>query len=797
MRPSAALLPAALAAALLAAAPAAAAPEVWTGAAGSKSWNDGGNWASGRPPAPTIGLHAVFDDPAGAAFGFGGSAAFRFGAIELTTNSGPVSIKAPGIVLGGSVNSEPEVGFIAEDVAADAVLRNLSSGALALRGGVSAGWNLVVDATNGPIRLEGGFDPCGHAVVKRGPHPLEIVGGGPSGFRSLDLAEGGLSLAGRADVAIPNLELGPRRFAGLADSPEIRVEGGSTLRITNAVNNNVWFRYPFVLGTPGKTDRSTFVGNEGRLSFNRAPTFAPGCCITNAGPVCFAFHPTSDIPRTVRVPAGMRIHAQGLWLGGTPNLDWQKLDQRGHNGIRLLVEGPEIPDTPGQKKLSGPPTLLDLGSRGFLVGGSFDSANSSNAVARLSGAAVLRTTGWIMVPETPRRNDGNRLFLEGGARADALGVEIGAASANNALSIAGEGTSLTVGREGVYLGYGSDQPGESVGNRIVLRDRARLHSEGPLRIGRGRRSDRTDESLSKDNALTVSGGARLVTAGAEIGVAAYRGPVLSPAVVVDGSGSRWDLSAQSVTIGGGRGAALSNAVLSVRNGATVTNARDIVLGLATGSAARNCRLQVTASRLFSNGRVYIGRTTDGDGEYESLDNLAVVAGANAVGGLWDFGGGSLYVGYSEGWRHMLRRNALELRPGGRLQNIDALVLGTGSHSEDSFSEGNELRLLGGSLAPVKSLRMGKGGVLALAINPASKLGTTPVEVEGGVEISRGAFVKPLPPKGGARPRLYPVLRWKGESKGLENLALAPGVDASKWKLHVDAEKKQVMLQLLP
>ena len=786
-----------LAAAALAAAATAAAQEVWTGAAGSKSWNDGGNWASGRAPAPTIGLFAIFDDPAGAAFGFGGSAPLRFGRIELSTNSGPVSLKAPGFVLGGSVNGEPEVGFIAEDVATDAVLRNFSSGALTLRGGTTAGWSLVVDATNGPVRFEGGLDPAGHPVAKRGPHPLEIAGGGPVHFRSFDFAEGGLELSGRADVAIPNLELGPRHFAGRRDSPEVRVEGGSTLRITNSVNNSVWFRYPFVLGTPGKTDRSVFVGNQGRLSFNRAPTFAAGCCITNAGPVCFGFHPTSDVPRTVRVPAGMRIHAQGLWLGGTPNLDWQKFDQRGHNGIRLLVEGPEIPDTPGQKKLSGPPTLLDLGQRGFLVGGSFDNANSSNALARLSGAAVLRTTGWIMVPETPRRNDGNRLFLEGGARADALGAEIGGASCSNALSIAGEGTSLTLGREGIYLGYGSDQPGQSVGNRIVLKDRARLHSEGPLRIGRGRRNNDRNESLSKDNTLTVSGGARLVTSGAEIGVASFSGPVLSPAVVIDGSGSRWDLSSQGVTVGAGRGASLSNAVLSIRNGATVTNARDVAVGLASGSTARNCRLQLTASRLFTRGRVYVGRTSDGDHDYESLDNLAVVAGANTVGALWDFGGGSLLVGYSEGWRHMLRRNALELRPGGRLQNIDALVLGTGSHSEDTFSEGNELRLLGGSLAPVKSLRMGKGGVLALAINPATKLGTTPIEVEGDVEVSKGAAVKPLPPKGGARPRLYPVLRWKGNAKGLENLALAPGVDAARWKLHVDAEKKQVLLQLMP
>ena len=263
----------------------------------------------GRAPAPTIGLFALFDAPAGAAFGFGGTAPLRFGRIELSTNSGPVTLKAPGFVLGGSVNGEPDIGFIAEDVATDAVLRNWSTNALVLRGGAAAGWSLVVDATNGPIRVEGGLDPAGHPVAKRGPHPLEIVGGEPTGFRSFDFAEGGLSLSGRADVAIPCLELGAARFADRAGAPEVRVEGGSTLRITNSVDNSIWFRYPFVLGTPGKTDRSAFVGNRGRLTFNRAPSFSAGSCITNVGPVCFGFHPTSDVPRTVRVPSGMRIHA--------------------------------------------------------------------------------------------------------------------------------------------------------------------------------------------------------------------------------------------------------------------------------------------------------------------------------------------------------------------------------------------------------------------------------------------------------------------------------------------------------
>ena len=85
----------------------AAAQEVWTGAGGGKSWNDGANWASGRAPAPTVGLRVLFDAPEGAAFGFGGQNPIRFAQVALSSNSGPVTIKAPGLVFGGSVNAEP------------------------------------------------------------------------------------------------------------------------------------------------------------------------------------------------------------------------------------------------------------------------------------------------------------------------------------------------------------------------------------------------------------------------------------------------------------------------------------------------------------------------------------------------------------------------------------------------------------------------------------------------------------------------------------------------------------------
>ena len=136
--------------ALLAAAPASAQEEVWTGSGETKSWNDAGNWASGRVPAPTIGLRLLFGAPEGAAFGFGGKAPLRFGQIHLATNSGPVVLQAPGIVLGGSVNGEPDVGFVLEDLSTPAVLRNEAPASLSLRGGVSLGYQHI---TNETIRL--------------------------------------------------------------------------------------------------------------------------------------------------------------------------------------------------------------------------------------------------------------------------------------------------------------------------------------------------------------------------------------------------------------------------------------------------------------------------------------------------------------------------------------------------------------------------------------------------------------------------------------------------------------------
>ena len=778
--------------ALLAAAPASAQEEVWTGSGETKSWNDAGNWASGRVPAPTVGLRLLFGAPEGAAFGFGGKAPLRFGQIHLATNSGPVVLQAPGIVLGGSVNGEPDVGFVLEDLSTPAVLRNEAPASLSLRGGVSLGWDLAIDAAGGPVRVSGGLDPAGHAVSKKGAFPLEISGGGPVAFRSFTLSDGGLSLENGADVALPIGEFGARGLPRLPDAPAIRLRGGSTLRLTNKVGR-LWFRQPLEIGDPAaKSDRSTLVGNGERITFNRAPVLAPGACISNVQAICLGFHPTSAIPRTVRVPEGARIHCNGLWLGGDPSLNSQ-LDRTGQAGIRLLVDGPALPPgPPGSRKPKGEPVLLDLGDGDLLVGGVFGGC-SSNALARLSGAAVLRTRGRIMVPDLPWRSDGNRLSLEGGARAECGVLEVGGGSSSNRLVLSD--ATMSVGQQGVYLGFGSERSSPSAGNRILLKDGSRLLSEGTLRIGRGRRGNGQGPDFSADNSLQVLGGSRLSTVGAEIGVGTFSGPVRNTLVEVDGNGSTWLLGGKSLTVGLADGAPVSNALVRLGPGTLVTNVGDVVVGYGRGSAARDCRLLVRGARVFSSGTVFVGRTGEGGRDSSASGGSIVLAGRDKVPGLWDFGGGNLRIGWSEGWTRALRRNAFELRPGGRAQNIGTLSVGGGTR-EKAFTEEAVLSLAGGSLPPVGELVLGEGGVLQMTVDPRlGKSATTPVAVLGNVRAEKGAFVRPVPAKG-LPPRLYPLLAWKGEAKGIERLALAPDADASRWKLHVDAEKKRVFLQLL-
>ena len=45
----------------------------------------------------------------------------------------------------------------------------------------------------------------------------------------------------------------------------------------------------------------------------------------------------------------------------------------------------------------------------------------------------------------------------------------------------------------------------------------------------------------------------------------------------------------------------------------------------------------------------------------------------------------------------------------------------------------------------------------------------------------------------AKPGQYPVLAWKGECTGIDNIKLDPSMDASRWVLDVRKDRKQIVL----
>ena len=777
MRPSRLLRP--TAAALLLAAGAAARAETWSGAGSSRSWNEAANWADGAVPVPTIGLTVEFADPQGASFGFGGADPVRFAGLLARTNSGPVLLKAPGFLLGGSINSEPEIGFIVEDSAAPARIEAANPGGVTLLGGLRSGWETILtSASNAPVVVSGGFDSAGFPVTKEGAGPL-VFRGGTSELARFTMRGGWLELDG-ADVSVPFSEIGSRTTVG---QPGILLRNRATLRL-RTTDAGFWWRRRLELGDPNAaTDASTLDAGGRELRFNAEPLFAPGACITNAALLRFPYGGAPGSPASVRIPPGFRLFCQGVSLGGNPNLDWQK-DRAGLGWIDLVVEGPAVPEGPGNHKLSGPPTVLQFPKGGLWIGGRPDGVLCSNATATLTGAVQLTAPDQIFVPGSP--SPGNRIRLLRGVRADVLGIDVGRGSVSNSAALSG--ARVTLGKEGLHVGCGSENGTAPTANRILVRDGSRVLSEGPLEIGWGRRNRDKARLAPHHNELQVLAGSRLETAGAKIGVGASENPTSDNSVAVTGAGAVWNLRDGELAVGVGESGVCTNSLLVVRPGALVTNAHDVVVGRARNAQAVGNRIAVLGGRLCSSGTVRVGSTTGSGNKAGSFANTVVVAGQGKDQGVWDFGGGTLIVGGGKGWAQDSKRNAFELRPGGRIRSVGALVLG--ENDEGANNNLNVFALAGGVAEPVASLRVRAKNTISVTISPKIRHGSNPLYVTGDVLFERDSWILPAGPA--STPKgVYPVLTWKGKATGLENLRLSPDADGDRWELVVDAERRQV------
>ncbi|MBQ3810822.1 MAG: hypothetical protein II839_08415 [Kiritimatiellae bacterium] len=762
--------------------------ETWTAGGKENGWNDGANWAEGRAPAASAGTRLFFDAPAGAAFGFGGDDPISFRDILLGPRSGDVSFRAPGFRLGGRPVAEPEIGWILETHGAvGSVVSNGSPAALKFAGPAVAPWNFTIIATNGPVSFLKGLDAAGRPLSISGPAAVTIRGGElkPS---SCTLQNVPLVLD-RASLSVPGLELVDKGDAGRID-----LRRGASLRLLGGGWGDAYVRTPLSVGDPeAARDPSVFAGpGQGTpVTFAVPATFAPGCVLTNAYAFRFAV-PSCQTNRTAwRFPAGSAVVARSIDFFGQR---WNRRDtDETIEYAKFIVEGPDPKDA------KATPTVLRATDRSIRIGGRIDRTRTRRSTFTAEGRVDVVAGSLVEIPSRETAGCNMRATFGPGVAIRANGLSVGCGTSNTLVKLVGATAEL--GDWGLGVGIEGDWRGwSSVNNGLVLENGASVVSKGNMTIGRYRwQGDAKNEC--HDNYLKVSGGSTFRAGGLVVGRGMDRGhPVHDCSVVVADAGSLLDAGGRSIHVGLGSDGDANACTLLAKSGTTVTNAEELVVGLSRGGPACFNRVRIQGARVAGCGPVRVGGC-DGRGDARvSCSNSLAVAGAGGQTAAWDFGGRNLTIGTGGGHGARACDNEVAFLPGSEIRNLGDVVVGA-SGQDDLVSKGNVLRLAGGRVAPVKSLNIGPGNTLEIAVDPAfGKQCTRPLGVLGNFSLGGwkygDCYVRPVAAKG-TKPGTYPVLQWKGAGEDLGHLKLHPDVDASRWKLTVDDKRKFVTVTLLP
>lgn len=763
--------------------------ETWTGGGKENSWNDGANWAEGRAPAAAPGTRLFFDVPDGVSFGFGGDDPFAFRDILLGPSSGDVAFRGPGFRLGGRPVAEPAVGWILEDHGAvGSVVSNASPASLKFVGPVAAPWDFSVFAAGGPVSFAKGLDMAGRALVLSGPGAVEIAGGTVAPD-SCALRGVPLLLDRRA-----RLDYRGNEFADAGDAGRVDLRRGSTLHLAGGGWGDVYVRTPLSVGDPeAARDPSVLLGpGPGTTVTFAAPvSFAPGCILTNAYAFRFALPSSATNRLVVRIPAGAKFVSRALDFYGQAVP--RRNDDLEISNAKFVVEGP----APADAKAA--PTVLETTERGIRFGGRVDRTSTRRSTFSTEGRVEVLSKGLVEIPARDGSTCNNRATFGPGARIAAYGLSVGCATSNTLVKLSGATAEL--GDWGLGVGIEGEWRGASaVNNGLVVEDGARVDSKGHMTIGRFRWTQDRDNEC-RDNYLKVAGGSFFRVAGLTVGRGMDAGhPVRDCSAVVADAGSLLDLGGRSLEVGHGWDGDANSCTVLAKSGAVVTNASDVTIGLSRGGPACFNRVRVQGASFVASGPVRVGGCDGGGSSRVSCSNSLLVAGAGQQTASWDFGGRNLSIGTGGGSGARACDNEVAFLPGAVIRNLGDVVVGA-SGQNDLVSKGNVLRLGGGRVQPVKSLNIGPGNTLEIAVNPAfGKQGTRPLGILGNFSLGGwkygDCYVRPVA-AAGTKPGTYPVLQWKGEGEDLGHLKLHPDVDASRWKLAVDDKRKFVTVTLLP
>lgn len=753
----------------------------WIGGNESPSWNTKENWLEQAVPPVSKSSTILFDSPAGASFAFGGKSSLPFGSFTTSTNSGPVSIRAPGFCLGGSANDEPDVGFILEDIVFPAIIENKSTNAFSVVSDISAQKQLALKADSVPLEIKGNIGVNGPLILE-GPIVLR------SSTINADRIEHrrGLLELDQTSLSVTNEAYGSRD----PKQPKIayRLTNGSSLSFEPPKNDGSIFVY-----CPIELENAEFHSSAKEVFFlDNMPIIGEQATINVAGLLRLIDPHSNPTNRTaVTIGQGAKISCGSFSLGGNPRFGWPRQNAP-CSSMDLILEGgdPKAPDADA-KQIS-----LSVKQGSFAVGGGFDQNVSAGMRLFASGNVLIDVAENFSVPLGGNGISLNSATFSNGVQVACKNFSLGSSGLSNTVMVSqsrlqtGDGY-LAVGNVGSWKFQGGTF------NRLLVSD----HSDvGGFKTGvilaNSRFNDRNNEAaVCHDNEIIVSGRSRFRSSHVNVGQGSLLVPTRDNRIVVSGAGTRWESNEGDFHVGyaeGGR--SFDNSVI-IRDGASLTGVRDLRVGSVTekGGRAKGNKMLVMGANISTKGHVAVGYFPKTHAQAVAETNLLVVAAHNNIPTIWDFNGGDLLVGFGLADNQKTSGNLFRGGPGAKLKNIKKIAIG-GNAKADTYK--NTLSLEGCDIDPIETLSIAPNNTLSITINPEfGPLGTKPIRVTGDVIFDYDPFILPVAAKG-VKPGKYPVLAWKGKGVNVNQVKLSKEANQNRWKLIVDETGKKILVECL-
>lgn len=741
----------------------------WLGAGKTAKWSDKSNWAQNQVPSFFSFSTAIsFDAENGKHFGFGGDDfEMRIGSIFYPTNAGSYAVSAPIFTIGGSVNENRDDGYILENIYSPGLIENHSDQTQTLKGArLRIGWDTTIETINGDVVLKGGADGPNYRIYKHGPNNLTIADG-KIDLKAISFNEGNLVLS-NVTGSILNDNSFSTNFTSM-----LSVKDGAHITVGNTNVNDVFYlRHQFNVSGENESGEPCLIDFQNRnLAIFSKDFKVDSGIIENAGHIRL-LNGWSGERYTFEFTNGAELSCKGMFVGVAD----RNFGQTGCSNVTLRVTGGPK-DTPTTLNLNGGDLLL-----GTLGGWGDRFSGGSNTVEVIGNSRIIGINK-LHIPADGSRN--SRFIVNDGAKLETGLFWFGFRGSCTTGIINGKDTRVEVINNDFTVGY-SDW-GNSISNILLtVSNGAVLNSKPTLYVGQTP-STNTENCPATNVVVRVINGGKLRSNGAVIGHAT-RGKNSSNAVdnklLISGDGSAWESTGSEIIVGNALSSIAHHNSIVIQDQARVLCRSQIIVGYGRGRPSTNNRFRLlSGSVLRTESSIVVGKNNNSDNQNVS-ENVFEMRGTPKALTILQLENKNITIGYSDNRNRPANNNRFILGPYSEIRGVASINIGM---EKNSANVDNAIVLAGGS-ALIENLTIASNNCIELDLGNATK----PLLVNQNIFFGEGVRIKVINTER-AKPGQYPVLAWKGECTGIDNIKLDPSMDASRWVLDVRKDRKQIVL----